>query len=95
MRKELESLFKSLKTLISGETLVETGDGYRKGLDVTVGFTVEESGEISWDYQTGDNSFSGAAYGHPHWATTTLFPRSNSQELAKEVLDQILEVTRR
>jgi hypothetical protein len=95
MRKELESLFKSLKTLISEDTLVETGDGYRKGLDVTVGFTVEDSGEISWDYQTGDNSFSGAAYGHPHWVTTTLFPQPNSQELAKEVLDQILEVTRR
>jgi len=92
MRKELESLFRSLKPLISEDTLVEIGDGYRKGLDVTVGFTVEETGEISWDYQTGDNSFSGAAYGHPHWATTTLFPRSNSRELAEEILDQIYEV---
>lgn len=38
--------------------------------------------------QTGDNSYTGDAYGWPHWAIVVLRRRSNCEELADEVLEQ-------
>lgn len=59
---------------------------------VTIGFTPSDSDtDYSWHYQTGDNSFSGGAYGHAHWAVISLSRRSNSKELANEAADQIAE----
>jgi hypothetical protein len=47
--------------------------------------------DCSWHYQTGDNSYSGGAYGHAHWAVISLYRRSNSRELAKQAADEIAE----
>ena len=45
-----------------------------------------------WSYQTGDNSYSGGAYGYPHWAVVWIRPRSNCREIAQEAVDQILDL---
>lgn len=58
----------------------------KEGLDLTVGFNPSSK---EWDYQTGDNSFAGACYHYPVWGVTTIFPRSRSKDLAKEVVNQI------
>lgn len=90
-KSELFSLFKSLKKEITAETLVETGDGPKPGLEVTVGYRVNtETGEIEWDYQTGSNEYHGAAYFYHYWAVTTLFPRGNSNAAAQEIIDQMM-----
>jgi hypothetical protein len=91
MKEDFEKLFESLKREITEETLVETGDGLKKGIDVTLGFTYNEENEFlwDWDYQAGDNSFFGAAYGHPNWATVTVFPRSDCRDLVEDVLEQV------
>jgi len=74
------------------------GDDYRAAGDeesatpsmcVTIGANASGS---DWSYQTGDNSFTGGAYSFPHWAVITLTRRSNSLELARDVIDQIAEL---
>lgn len=76
------------------------GDDYRAsddpddstpGMQVTIGASVSEDGSLSWSYQTGDNSFTGGAYGHPFWGVISLYRRSNCTDLAKEAIDQIGE----
>lgn len=79
----------------------DIGDDYRAsddpddttpGMCVTIGATWnEEDQTISWSYQTGDNSYSGGAYGHPAWAMVSLYRRSNSRELAADIANQIGE----
>lgn len=61
-----------------------------EGLCLTVGYNPKSK---EWDYQTGDNSYTGAAYHYPIWGVTTIFPRSRSKDLAREVVDQILDQT--
>lgn len=67
------------------------GDDYRASdedtlpsIQLTVG-----ADEKGWDYQTGDNSYSGGAYLHRFWGVVTVYRRSNSRELAREILEQI------
>ena len=41
-----------------------------------------------WNYQTGDNSFTGGAYGLPHWAVVYISRNSEPKDVAGEVADQ-------
>ena len=60
---------------------------------LTVGFTPEsEDKDASWGYQTGDNSYTGGAYFHPHWAVVTLCRDSIPAEIAAEIAEQISEL---
>lgn len=62
-------------------------------LCLTVGFTPEsEDRNASWHYQTGDNSFTGGAYGHPHWAVVWLSAESVPAEVAEEIANQIADL---
>lgn len=58
-----------------------------------VTFGLSETGE--WSYQTGDNSYTGGAYGLPYWGLAYLFRRSNCKRLAEgafaEAYDQMPE----
>lgn len=59
-------------------------------LCLTVGFTPATEGrDASWSYQTGDNSYSGGAYGHPHWAVVWLTADSVPAEVAGEIADEL------
>jgi hypothetical protein len=60
----------------------------KEGLDLTVGYNPKSK---EWDYQTGDNSYHGAAYFYPFWGVTTVFPRSKSKDLARDIVNQILD----
>ncbi len=84
--KELSDLIKSIKPEICDEYKDE--DDQLPGIDLTCG--INESGE--WSYQTGDNSCTGGAYHYPHWAVVSIFRRSNSRELAKEIREQWLDL---
>ena len=55
-------------------------------LDVTIG----ADSELSWSYQTGDNSYTGGAYGYPHWAVIQVWPTCNCAELADDAMRQVL-----
>lgn len=92
--KSLSSLIKALKPTIR--------DDYRAyadepGLDdenipsmlLTVGWNPEDG---SWDYQTGDNSYTGSAYFYPCWAVVDLYRRSNSLDLARDIRWQLADL---
>jgi hypothetical protein len=74
----------------------DIGDEYRctddpedktPGMLVTFGL----SADGSWSYQTGDNSYTGGAYGHPAWGLAYLARRSNCKELAQAAFDEAAE----
>jgi hypothetical protein len=45
-----------------------------------------------WNYQTGDNSYTGGAYSLPHWAVLYLSRDSDPVEVANEAIDQLLDL---
>ena len=67
------------------------GENELPSIQVTFGLTQNEAGEFSWGVQTGDNSYSGAAYHHKNWGVITLFRRSNSRQLAIDAFEQCME----
>lgn len=80
---------------------LDIGDDYRAsddpcdeqpGMQVTFGFTPAGDGiDESWSYQTGDNSYSGGAYGHPYWGVINLYRDSNCTELAEEAVGEVCD----
>jgi len=88
-QNEWARLLRSLKPDIADEYRASEED-MLPGMQVTFGVTLGEDGSLSWSYQTGDNSYTGGAYGHPVWAVVSLHRRSNSRELAKEAMDEAL-----
>lgn len=55
--------------------------------------TVASDNELSqWSYQTGDNSFSGGAYGLPHWAVVYLSRDSDPAQVAEDIASQLGEL---
>jgi hypothetical protein len=86
---ELAALIKALKKDIGDEYRAsDDPDDNTPAMSVTFGINDKRQ----WSYQTGDNSFTGGAYGKPHWAVVTLTRRCDSKEIAREVLDQWAEL---
>ena len=82
--KELSQLLVSLKAgILDDPDFIKEGDDL-PSLDVTV-----SAGQNGWNFQTGDNSFSGGCYGDPYWATTVLYCGSNCRSLAKELVTEL------
>jgi len=84
---EIQSKLISLKADIDDDFRAYEDDTL-PGIMVTIG----ANNEGDWSCQVGDNSFTGAAYGYPHWAVVALYRRSNCYELACEVIDQLEEL---
>lgn len=65
-------------------------------LTIGVTFTRDDSGELadySYSFQTGDNSFTGPAYGHKHWIIFTLFNglSEDGYNLREDIFEQLPE----
>ena len=58
-------------------------------MDLTI--AVSENGD-TWNYQTGDNSYTGGAYSLPHWAVTSVLPDTDPLELYDSITDQLEEL---
>ena len=84
---ELSALIRAIKPTISDEYRA-SGEDALPCVDLTVGWS-PESGE--WSYQTGDNSYTGGAYLHRVWGVVTIYRRSNSRELARDIREQLAE----
>jgi len=86
-------LLKSLKPDICDDYRASDDlDDNTPGMQVTIGVTPhEEDGSLHWHYQTGDNLFTGGAYGHAHWGVVSLYRRSNCAELARECMGEIAD----
>lgn len=88
IEREVCRLLMSLKHDI-GDEYRASDDDERPSMSVTVSTDDEVSG---WNYQTGDNSYTGGCYGQPHWAVISLYRNSNCHGLAREVADQLAEL---
>lgn len=87
MEREIRSLLIQLKRDIRDEyRCSDDPDDNTPGMLVTVATTDGES----WSYQTGDNSYTGGCYSHPHWSLIYLYRRSNCTELASSAVDELL-----
>lgn len=92
--KSLSSLIKALKPTIRDDYRAyadEPGldDENIPSMQVTIGWNPEDG---SWNYQTGDNCYSGAAYFYPCWAVVDLYRRSNSRDLARDIRSQLADL---
>ena len=90
---EWARLLKALKGDIGDEYRAsDDPEDDKPGMQVTIGFTPEtEESDCSWSYQTGDNSYTGGAYGHHNWAVISLYRRSDCWELANDAGNQLAE----
>lgn len=94
--RELEAdiyrLLRNLKPTIADDYRAsDDPDDKLPGMQVTIGATVQDDGTFQWDYQTGDNSFSGGAYRHATWGIGYLYRRSNCRELAASIVSEIAD----
>jgi len=86
---EIADLLKSLKSQIEDDYRAsDDPEDNTPGMQVTVSTDDEMS---SWNYQTGDNSYTGGCYGHPHWSIISLYRRSNCKELAKDAVEELAD----
>ena len=59
---------------------------------LTIGYTPERGGKAeSWGFQTGDNSYSGGAYGHEYWGVIALYRDSVATECMEDIVYQVNE----
>lgn len=80
--KEIAELLKSLKGYIHDDSRAYD-EAEKPSMQVTIGIDTETG---DWDYQTGDNSYSGAAYFYKTWGVGYLYRNSNCREVAKDIL---------
>lgn len=87
--KELAQLIRDIKKDgIDDDFRAYEGDE-EPGILLTIGCSYDKP----WSFQTGDNSFSGGAYGHRFWGIGAITRTCNSVELAKEIIDGCQEST--
>lgn len=88
--RELTALLKDLKpTICDDYRATDDPDDNLPGMCVTVGATIQDDGTISWSYQTGDNSYSGGAYGHSSWGIGYLYRRSSCASVAADIASDL------
>jgi len=85
--KELAELVSAVKSTIEPDFRASEDDSLPSIL-----LTVAVSEDGSWDYQTGDNSYFGGCYFHPHWAVVSIYRRSNCRATARNILEQWQEL---
>jgi len=79
---ELARLVRDVKLDIMDEYIEEKGD--TPSIQLTIG-----ADEDGWSYQTGDNSYSGGAYGYRSWGVGYVTRRCNSREVARDILSDL------
>ena len=88
-RNQITELLKSLKKDIQKDYR-SYEEATVPSMLVTLGVDVDEKGEVrGWNYQTGDNSYTGGAYCYQVWAVIDLDRRSNCKTLAEDAICQI------
>lgn len=79
------ALLRELKADIQDDyRATDDPDDNTPGMLVTFGLDPDGT----WAYQTGDNSFSGGAYGFHYWGLAYLNRRSNCKELARDAFEE-------
>ena len=85
--KDLSKLVRWVKPQICDDYIDE--DDTLPSICLTVGADMNNG---DWGYQTGDNSYTGGAYCFHVWAVVTVYRRSNSIELARDIRAQLSDL---
>jgi hypothetical protein len=86
-RADMITLIKALKKTIHDDYRVEgCEDSTTPMMQVTIGADAN-----GWNYQTGDNSYTGGAYGYATWAVVTIDRRTNSKVYAEVIISELEE----
>lgn len=89
LKENIRKLLVALKKEITDDCrATDDSDDNIPGMQVTI---ATDDNLSQWAYQTGDNSYTGSCYSLRHWAVIYLHRRSNSRELAKEAMEELLE----
>jgi hypothetical protein len=67
-------------------TVDQDDDDDTPTMQVTVGCEITSDDSVSWSYQTGDNSFSGGAYGYAFWGIGYLTRDTSPADFANEII---------
>ena len=83
--REVSALLRELKKHIGDECRAsDDSEDTTPGMAITIGINPDDG---SWSYQTGDNSYTGGAYGYQYWGVGSLYRRTNTRQLARELID--------
>lgn len=82
--RELSALIRELKpTIMDDYSAYPDCDGTPSML-LTIGADGES--RDGWSWQTGDNSYTGGAYHYPYWGVVAITRRSDSREVARDII---------
>jgi hypothetical protein len=85
--ESIASLIRELKpTILDEYRAYENDESDEPSMLLTVGCDTETGW---WGWQTGDNSFTGGAYGFPIWGCAAITRRCNSREFAREIIAEL------
>ena len=84
--KEVTALVRAIKKTIDNDCRAYDEDD-TPAILITIG--ADKDG--NWGFQTGDNSFTGGAYGFPFWGIAAIYRNSNCHEIARSLIDQVKE----
>ena len=85
--KDLAQLVRAIKPAILDD--FRDASGELPYVTLTVGCDTRTG---KWSYQTGDNSYVGGAYHYPDWAMVSVYRRSDSYALARDIRDQLADL---
>ena len=85
---DLAALVRAIKRTIRDDYRASEDDD-TPGISLTIGWS-DVTGD--WSYQTGDNSYTGGAYAYPHWAVVSVYRRSDSRALARDIRSQLADL---
>lgn len=91
LKQIIKELLDDLKPTISEDCrATDDPDDDQPGIQVTVGARLS-NGKWDWDYQTGDNQYSGGVYRFSDWGVGYLYEDSDTEEVADDIANEILE----
>jgi hypothetical protein len=93
--KDISELIRYIKSDIEDDMIDIFSDDNIPSIQITIASNRKDlltgNKNIEWDYQTGDNSYHGSCYFYDTWAVEWIYRRSNSRELAKNLIDQLYD----
>jgi hypothetical protein len=67
------------------------GEDSAPSMQVTIGCECPSADSMSWSYQTGDNSYTGGAYGYAFWGIGYLYRDTDPADFARQIVSSLEE----
>lgn len=91
LHSEIRTLVRDLQLCITPEDRSDESSD-EPSILLTIGVSRDDSGRYLFGYQTGDNSFHGAAYFHPSWGVATVTSDCDPDAVTSDIINQVEDV---